>query len=287
MHALGCMGVGAQLRRARESRGLTVRDVADRTKISSRQIDAIESEHYEKLPGGIFGRGYVRAVADALKLDADAIVEAYRDETEPERSAMRLEMSAEPGDGSAPVPTGRKIPMAWRAERPEPRMRMAPVDVVPSRGSSRWVAVVLIGLGVMLLMLWLGRDRGVTPTTQAPSAPARDVRAAAQPPAPEPTQARDRPVGTIGEAPRGKGAEVTDLLIVADRASWLALTVDGRRVASRTLRPREAVHARMRARATLRTRDAGALRLSIDGGPAQPLGPSGTAKILEITPPAR
>ena len=71
------MGAGKQLRQAREALGLTVRDIADRTKIPSRQIDAIETEHYEKLPGGIFGRGYVRAVATALKLDADVIVEAY------------------------------------------------------------------------------------------------------------------------------------------------------------------------------------------------------------------
>jgi cytoskeletal protein RodZ len=314
------MGAGAQLRRAREARGLTVRDVADTTKIPSRQIDAIESEHYEKLPGGIFGRGYVRAVAVALKLDADAIVEAYRDETEPERSALPVNAPAEGRDEHmrrTQVP--QQVSMAWRVEQSELRMRLAPGDTI-RRSPSRWLAAVLICIGAILLIFWLGRDRAVSPFSggqpaaepvaaldgivRAPeaSAPSRSTDLArpeastpgtAAPVASAASAVDDQAVGTVGEggsgaiaAPAGDGRP-TDLLIVADRASWLVLTVDGTRIARRRLQPREAVHVQMRSRATLRTGDAGALRMSMNGGAFAPLGPSGAVRTVEVKAPGQ
>jgi cytoskeleton protein RodZ len=315
MHLLARMGVGTQLRRARESRGVTVRDLADSTKIPTRQIDAIESERYEKLPGGIFGRGYVRAVAEALRLDADAIVGAYRDETEPERSAMPVIPAASgvdepPRRAQAP----QQVSMAWRMERSEPRIRMAPGDLVKGRSLSTWVAAVLIGVAAILVILWFGRDRSPAPLSgRAPeAAPAargggRDNRATPSPlaagaQAPPRADATTRaatpagselPVGTVGEAGASQAASraaddgVVDLLIVAERSSWIVLNVDGARIARRRLQPREAVHVQMRTRATVHTGDAGALKMSMNGGAFAPLGPPGAVRTIEITPPAR
>lgn len=314
MHVLASMGVGAQLRRAREARGLTVRDIADATKIPTRQIDAIESEHYEKLPGGIFGRGYVRAVALALRLDGDAIVSAYRDETEPERSAVQVETG--PAEPARRPQSAQQVSMAWRMEQSEPRIRMAPADLVVVRSPARWVAAVLIGLGAILLILWLGRDHSAAPlsavrpeasTVSASRTPAKDVAArrdASAAPAPAATSSRtapppaprtERPIGTVGEAgtaapPAAPATTATpgpvDLLIVADRTAWLVLNVDGQRIARRRLQPREAVRVQMRTHATLHTGDAGALRMSMNGGAFTTLGPAGAVRTIEIAPPA-
>ena len=70
-------GVGERLARERRARGLTLQQIADSTKIGLRYLEALESEHFDRLPGGVFARGYVRAYASAVGLDPEATVEKY------------------------------------------------------------------------------------------------------------------------------------------------------------------------------------------------------------------
>ncbi len=67
-------GVGGELARAREARGLALADVAQQLKFAPRQLEALEQERFELLPGGTFVRGMVRSYARLLKLDADPLV---------------------------------------------------------------------------------------------------------------------------------------------------------------------------------------------------------------------
>ena len=68
-------GIGVELTRARETRGLALSDVAQQLKFSVRQLEALEQERFDTLPGGTFARGMVRSYARLLKLDADALLE--------------------------------------------------------------------------------------------------------------------------------------------------------------------------------------------------------------------
>jgi cytoskeleton protein RodZ len=61
---------GALLAAARESRGLTVIDIARQLKLSPWQIDALESGDYRRLPGTVFVRGFIRNYARLVNLDA-------------------------------------------------------------------------------------------------------------------------------------------------------------------------------------------------------------------------
>jgi cytoskeletal protein RodZ len=65
---------GSKLRDARERRGLTLRQVADRTKISVPVLEALERDDMSRLPSGIFARSFVRAYAVEVGLDADSMV---------------------------------------------------------------------------------------------------------------------------------------------------------------------------------------------------------------------
>jgi cytoskeleton protein RodZ len=56
---------------------VTLDDVSVSTKISVRFLDAIETEQFDKLPGGIFNKGFVRAYAQHLGIDADQAVADY------------------------------------------------------------------------------------------------------------------------------------------------------------------------------------------------------------------
>jgi cytoskeleton protein RodZ len=62
-------GVGEFLRRERELRHISLDDVAERTKISRRYLEAIEEEQYDRLPGETFVRGFIRSYAQSVGLD--------------------------------------------------------------------------------------------------------------------------------------------------------------------------------------------------------------------------
>ncbi|MCK9261083.1 MAG: DUF4115 domain-containing protein [Azoarcus sp.] len=67
---------GTMLRQAREGRGESLEEVAQALKLSMRQLVAIESGHYESLPGPAFVRGFVRNYARHLGLDPEAVLAA-------------------------------------------------------------------------------------------------------------------------------------------------------------------------------------------------------------------
>src|SRR5215469_9986057 len=68
---------GERLRREREMRGISLENIAAATKIGTRLLRALEEEHFELLPGGIFNKGFVRAYAKYLGLNEDEAVADY------------------------------------------------------------------------------------------------------------------------------------------------------------------------------------------------------------------
>lgn len=68
------MDTGTQLREARRQRKLTLRDVSNRTKIPLHALEAIERNQLDKLPRGIFTRGFLRGYAKEVSLDPEQIV---------------------------------------------------------------------------------------------------------------------------------------------------------------------------------------------------------------------
>jgi cytoskeletal protein RodZ len=69
--------IGEQLRLKREERGIPLREVSDETRISIHYLEAIESNDYKRLPGGIFNRSFVKAYARSIGYDEKEAVEGY------------------------------------------------------------------------------------------------------------------------------------------------------------------------------------------------------------------
>ena len=67
--------IGAQLARAREERGLAISDVAQQLKFAPRQLEALEQDKFEQLPGGTFVRGMVRSYARLLKIEPEPLLD--------------------------------------------------------------------------------------------------------------------------------------------------------------------------------------------------------------------
>ena len=69
--------IGEKLRLAREARGIALRDISEQTRISIRYLEAIESDEYQRLPGGIFNRSFIRAYAKFVGYDEHEALEDY------------------------------------------------------------------------------------------------------------------------------------------------------------------------------------------------------------------
>jgi len=92
--------IGEQLRLTREERGIPLREVSDETRISIRYLEAIESNDYKRLPGGIFNRSFVRAYARCIGFDEKEAVEGY---------SRYLRENGDTGDDVATTPYHSKV----------------------------------------------------------------------------------------------------------------------------------------------------------------------------------
>jgi len=68
---------GERLKRERELREVTLQEITSATRIGPRFLEALENEDWEKLPGGVFNRGFVRSIARYLGLDEEALLGEY------------------------------------------------------------------------------------------------------------------------------------------------------------------------------------------------------------------
>ncbi len=58
-------------------REISLREISEATKISTRILEAIEHDNYKILPGGIFNRNFLRAYAQFVGLDPESVVSKY------------------------------------------------------------------------------------------------------------------------------------------------------------------------------------------------------------------
>jgi transcriptional regulator with XRE-family HTH domain len=99
---------GSWLQRERERRGITLRSIADRTKIGARLLEGLERGDVSRWPGGIYRRSFVRGYADAVGLDADLVVANFE--------------RVFPSDPSEAIPTATLVPRS--VEQPEMRLAL-------------------------------------------------------------------------------------------------------------------------------------------------------------------
>jgi cytoskeleton protein RodZ len=130
-------GIGAELARARQARGLALSDVAQQLKFSARQLEALENDRFDVLPGGTFARGMVRSYARLLRIDAEPLVAqlaAGAMAQDAERLAQRFRQPVPFADGSrrsnltylalslALLAVVAAVAFEWRQERSAARL---------------------------------------------------------------------------------------------------------------------------------------------------------------------
>lgn len=93
---------GARLAEAREAQNLTAADVARQLKLSVWQVEALEAGRYQRLPGPIFVRGFIRNYARIVKLDPEELLRAAGDSL-----PQRAERQETPPSHDIPFPGGQ------------------------------------------------------------------------------------------------------------------------------------------------------------------------------------
>jgi len=107
---------GAKLKQEREQRGITLDEISSSTKIGTRMLHALEEEHFDQLPGGIFNKGFIRAYARCLGIDEEQAIADYllasgtgepqtQAEASPAAAAIAQRIETEPGP-TANLPWG-------------------------------------------------------------------------------------------------------------------------------------------------------------------------------------
>lgn len=103
---------GDWLRRQREMREINLRDIAERTKISLRYLEAMEADRFDLLPAPIFAKGFLREYARYVGLSPDEVVNHYlavqqpqgpEDPKEDTLSRMRAAKPPKPVDPGQPA----------------------------------------------------------------------------------------------------------------------------------------------------------------------------------------
>jgi cytoskeletal protein RodZ len=222
---------GEELRRERELREVTREQLADVTKVSVRQIEALETGRFELLPSRVFARGFVLALARHLGLDAERTAAAFNHVHEG-WSADRERMSASSA-GSSP---------SHRIRLSRPRKNVS-LNTTALGVAVALVLALLTGVAAVLKGR-AGASEGSAARTEAPSEVATPIPDALRlPPAiaaavvPVPSEkslvepAISRPAQ--GTAPQGPGRTLT--LTFSDDC-WTEVSVDGRVIAAELFR---------------------------------------------------
>jgi cytoskeleton protein RodZ len=286
---------GAQLRQQREKQGVTLEEISLSTKIGTRMLRALEEEHFDQLPGGIFNKGFIRAYARCLGMDEDQAVADYLVASGATPLAKKSEV-----DDEAPLP-----------EPPPPREENA-------GGGLPWGTFAVLLLIVALGFAGWGfysreserADREATapaaksssasPTAAAelspselkPAASADSSAAVPQtdqpPPAPkseaEPTPSPAASAAALTPAatpPQPVSANsALKLVITAREDSWLSVSVDGEIVTRSLLSAPAQKSIRAQNEIVVRAGNVGALDFEFNGKKLPTQGDYGEAKTL-------
>ncbi|MBX3333009.1 MAG: helix-turn-helix domain-containing protein [Nitrospira sp.] len=293
--------VGEFFRQVRETKGLTVDEVASKTRIRTDFVKALEDGNFAKLPDQVFARGFVRSYARSLGLDEEDAIH-------------RFIQSA----GSF-----------YEKQDERERLKIRQVEEDRKRQANRKTVAIAIGVAVLTLIFLLSREQSAVFRQGAPeqaSLAKRPVQAGKDLPepsargpehAPETAKPSEVPTGlskSTADTPHKKDADSTAVAVskvdsgvvstvtpgsdgplaglslngVEDKTdgqlvldleatelSWVVVQIDNGSPQESLLRPGEKSHWTGQDQFILTLGNAGGVKAELNGKPQKPFGPSG------------
>jgi cytoskeletal protein RodZ len=272
------LSVGERLRQARLDLGLDLSDVVARTKISEKNLKAIETNDRSAIASGFFYRSFVEQYARALAIEPKELL-----------NEVDRMLSAE-----APLPLPGQN--GERIHRPEPLYR-------PKKSYGRMVAslvtfvLAVFGCSAVYALWGSGRTPSLAAIASwvhpaqreshpiATSAPRPLVAAnSASAATPVPTTTSAEPATPLGTAPLLSRDYKLLLDLMAREETWLSVSSDGKPVFSGVLGPNQTKTVAGKEFAKLRVGNAGGLDVKLNGKSIGPLGGRGQVLVVVFTP---
>jgi cytoskeletal protein RodZ len=241
---------GEELRREREIRGISLKEIADATKISKRFLEALERNDHRTLPAPVFTRGFVREYARYVGLNAEEMVNRYNfasandDRIEKPPQVEKYAVTP-PRDISPKPPRKRGIPPVY------------------SRVDRNLMAALFIAAALAAMAWWAVHYRRIDQDASAEPIPVVTTTAAATVPPPLP------PTPVVDDSTLRLAVEAVD-------EAWVVLDADGENVVKGTMARGQ--RRTFEAKEAFRFRNIGnaaALKLMLNGAVVPPLGADG------------
>jgi cytoskeletal protein RodZ len=300
--------IGEFFRQVRETKGLTIDEVASKTRIRTDFVKALEDGNFAKLPDQVFARGFVRSYARSLGLDEDDAIHRFTQ--------------------SAGAYYDKQV------ERERLKVQQAEED--RKRQANRKAVAIAIGIAILTLIFLLSREQSsllvhrstsdapasvskrtappIPETQDAPPSPQAEAVPPAPPaPKPKPSESPAAPAkagegDSVGSAtvppstasvapelsvpvpsspgsdgPLGgislEGSDATEgqlaLDLEATELSWVVVQIDGGSPQEALLRPGEKARWKGQDQFVLTLGNAGGVKAELNGKPQKPFGPSG------------
>lgn len=247
---------GEHLKREREMRGVSLHEISSATRIGTRFLEALENEQWERLPGGVFNRGFVRAVAHFLGLDEEGLLAEYAVTTN-DQPQVAVWADKEPVK-----PRGSwKTPVA--------------VALLLAAGGAAWWAYAQ---NKSLIQAWRN------PAAQAPVHKPPVAPPVTAPPVAGASTATQEVTATASNAsPSSAALEPLELKVSAGRGTTLTVIADGKKVYDGRFARGEQQQFKANEKFEVSAGDSHALFLELNGLPVPPLGPPGERGQISLT----
>ena len=276
--------LGARLKEERVRRGVTLDEISRSTKIGTRLLRALEDEHFDQLPGGIFNKGFIRAYARFLGIDEEQAIADYLAATGSSQLAKKAEDAEE------------FRMMELRAE--------AQSNAAPGLPWGAFAIVLLVAALGFAVWGFHSREQSENPVVRTP--PVAASQTSPEPPQnPSPREVPVQPAAvpastpptqpTTGQPANIKGSATTSptsvstspsapgsfvVLIKAREDSWISITVDGEVTMQNTLIAPTRKSVRAQQQIVVKVGNAGGLDFEFNGKKLPVQGEHGEVKTL-------
>ncbi|HLW87943.1 MAG TPA: RodZ domain-containing protein [Terriglobales bacterium] len=278
---------GVRLKQEREQRGITLDEISSTTKIGTRMLQALEEDHFDQLPGGIFNKGFIRAYARCLGLDEEQAIADYL------VASGNVPPEKEKDKKSDGVSSASSFDLQAEADSREPSLPWGTFAIL----------LLLAALGFAIWGFYSRQsgkesrkpprtssaapspDLRIPPAATSSSTPASTLSAEKIPSAPATKPASANPVG-VTSSPAGQNTlppavpRPLTLRITLRSDSWLSVTSDGREVMQGSFTAPTEKSIRATREIVVKAGNVGALDFEFNGKTLPSQGPDGEVKTL-------
>ncbi len=293
--------IGEYLYQERQERGVSLEEIAVKTYIPLRLLQALEGGQVERLPEPVFVQGFIRRHADAIGLDGTALAKTFI--PQPSFTIDRTPTDTTPlePESSEPMPQAVAEPLPLSIEQPS----QIAIEHASRRSRSYLpfvllgtAAVVLLGVGVVSVLNHSNTDTESSSsetTTESNSSPltppspstqsktALSSPAASSSPTANPSGQPGAATGSPSPSPNAAAPSPIQVAVNLTGESWLQVVADGKTAFEGTLKKGDQKTWTAQKKLELQSGNAGAVSISYNQGAPKILGIPGEVK--DITYP--